>query len=30
MKKKPVWIVGLVTGAIGVFYFVNGFFLFLK
>jgi hypothetical protein len=30
MKKKRVWIVGLVTGAIGVFYFVNGFFLFLK
>jgi hypothetical protein len=30
MKKKPVWILGLVTGAVGVFYFVNGFFLFMK
>jgi hypothetical protein len=30
MKKKPVWILGLVTGAVGVFYFINGFFLFVK
>ena len=30
MKKKPVWILGLITGAIGVFYFINGFLLFLK
>ena len=30
MKKKPVWILGLVTGAVGLFYFANGFFLFLK
>jgi hypothetical protein len=30
MKKKPVWILGLMTGAIGLFYFANGFFLFLK
>ena len=30
MKKKPIWILGLITGAIGLFYFANGFFLFLK
>ena len=30
MKKKPVWILGLMTGAIGLFYFANGFLLFLK
>lgn len=30
MKKKPVWILGLLTGAVGVFYFINGFFLFVK
>jgi hypothetical protein len=30
MKKKRVWIVGLVTGAIGIFYFIDGFLLFLK
>jgi hypothetical protein len=30
MKKKRVWIVGLVTGLIGIFYFIDGFFLFLK
>jgi hypothetical protein len=30
MKKKPVWILGLMTGAIGLFYFLNGFLLFLK
>ena len=30
MKKKPVWILGLVTGAFGLFYFANGFLLFLK
>ena len=29
MKKKRVWHIGLVIGAIGAFYFVNGFFLFL-
>jgi hypothetical protein len=30
MKKKRVWVIGLVTGAVGVFYFVDGFLLFLK
>jgi len=30
LKKKPVWILGLATGFIGIFYFANGFFLFLK
>ncbi len=30
MKRKPVWFLGLITGAVGVFYFVNGFFLFMK
>ena len=30
MKKKPVWILGLMTGAMGLFYFANGFLLFLK
>jgi hypothetical protein len=30
MKKKPVWILGLITGVFGIFYFVNGFFLFIK
>ncbi len=30
MKKKPVWYLGLITGAIGVVYFVNGFWLFIK
>ncbi|HXX57998.1 MAG TPA: DUF4337 domain-containing protein [Thermodesulfovibrionales bacterium] len=30
LKKRPVWIAGLVTGLVGIFYFANGFFLFLK
>ena len=30
MKKKSVWYLGLVTGAVGVVYFVNGFWLFIK
>ncbi len=30
MKKKPVWILGLITGAAGVVYFINGFLLFVK
>jgi hypothetical protein len=30
MKKKPVWILGLLTGAVGLFYFANGFFLFVN
>ena len=28
-KKKFVWICSVVVGAIGVFYFINGFFLFI-
>ena len=30
LKKKPVWVVGLVSGIVGIFCFVNGFILFLK
>jgi len=30
MKKKRVWVIGLMTGAIGLFYFSNGFLLFVK
>lgn len=30
MKKKSVWIVGLVLGVVGMVYFANGFFLFIK
>lgn len=30
MMKKPVWILGLITGLFGLVYFVNGFFLFLE
>jgi hypothetical protein len=29
MKKKPVWYLSLVSGAIGILYFLNGFFLFI-
>ncbi len=29
LKKKPVWLLGLAVGIVGIFYFVNGFFLFL-
>ena len=29
LKKKPVWILGLAVGAAGIFYFLDGFFLFL-
>jgi len=29
MKKKPVWVLGLIMGGFGVIYFINGFFLFL-
>ena len=29
MKKKVVWVLGLILGACGVVYFANGFFLFL-
>jgi DNA repair ATPase RecN len=30
LKKKAVWIVGLFSGAVGMFYFVNGFMLIAK
>lgn len=30
MKKKPVWVVGLLVGSLGVVHFLNGFFLFLN
>jgi hypothetical protein len=30
MKKKPVWVLGLLTGLAGLFYFANGFWLFLR
>lgn len=30
MKKKAVWILGLATGAFGLVYFVNGFWLFIN
>ncbi len=29
MKKKSVWVLGLILGAFGVIYLINGFFLFL-
>jgi lysyl-tRNA synthetase class I len=29
LKKKPVWYVGLATGAVGMLFFADGFFLFL-
>jgi hypothetical protein len=29
MKKKPVWVFGLVTAAVGMVYFFNGFWVFL-
>jgi hypothetical protein len=28
MKKKPVWLLGLATGVVGIAFFLNGFFLF--
>jgi hypothetical protein len=28
LKQKPVWVLGLVVGAAGIVYFLNGFFLF--
>jgi len=28
-KKRFVWICGLVLGLIGIFYFIDGFFLFI-
>ena len=30
LKKKAVWLTGLLSGVVGIFYFVNGFVLFLK
>ncbi|MDI6744670.1 MAG: DUF4337 domain-containing protein [Thermodesulfovibrionales bacterium] len=30
MKKKVLWILGMITGSLGLVYFVNGFFLFMK
>ncbi|MCG6536061.1 MAG: DUF4337 domain-containing protein [Syntrophales bacterium LBB04] len=30
MKKTPVWILGLIVGVVGVVYFANGFWLFIK
>ena len=30
LKKKPLWIAGLVVGVFGIVHFANGFFLFLK
>jgi hypothetical protein len=29
MKKKPVWLIGLISGAFGILYFLNGFLLFM-
>lgn len=29
LKKKPVWFAGLATGAVGLVYFANGFWLFV-
>lgn len=30
MKKKVLWILGMIVGSLGLVYFVNGFFLFIK
>ncbi len=30
LKKKLVWLAGLAVGVVGIFYFVDGFLLFLK
>lgn len=30
LKKKPVWVLGVLIGIVGIVYFVNGFMLFLK
>jgi divalent metal cation (Fe/Co/Zn/Cd) transporter len=29
LKKKPIWYLGLVVGAVGLVYFANGFLLFM-
>lgn len=30
VKQKYVWIIGLATGVVGIFYFLDGFFLFVS
>lgn len=30
LKKKPVWVLGLAVGVVGIIYFANGFLLFIK
>ena len=30
MKRKPFWFIGLAAGCVGLLYFFNGFFLFMK
>lgn len=30
MKKKPLWIAGTIIGVVGIFYFINGFYLFIQ
>jgi DNA repair exonuclease SbcCD ATPase subunit len=30
MRKKPFWFIGLAAGCVGLLYFFNGFFLFMK
>jgi len=30
IKKKPVWYLSMIIGCIGIFYFIDGFFLFIK
>jgi hypothetical protein len=27
LRKKPLWLLGLASGSIGIWYFANGFFL---
>ncbi|HLO26281.1 MAG TPA: DUF4337 domain-containing protein [Geobacteraceae bacterium] len=29
IKKKPLWLLGVAVGVVGIFYFINGFLLFL-
>ena len=30
LRKKPVWIIGLLSGVVGIFYFINGFLMVVK
>jgi Domain of unknown function (DUF4337) len=30
LKKKPVWFLSLLIGAVGILYFIDGFYLFMK